>query len=108
MITVIVKPHLDYADGIYLSTLHKRQNGCCFYCNQPFTGKYTKDHLFPRCKGFTLLGNTVLSCVQCNYEKGGRMPTIQEIVKAVEVYKFNLDRCIIQVRHGKPVVRITH
>lgn len=73
------------------------QNHKCFYCtrtltNAPFckdTAKlgYTRDHFFPRSWGYTLSGNTVLSCDKCNRRKGSTLPTREEISRFIKLWE---------------------
>jgi 5-methylcytosine-specific restriction endonuclease McrA len=88
------------------TALYAFQNGKCFYCNKymrytshhpKHPGKlfgYTLDHLFPRCGGNMLAGNTVLACRKCNELKADRQPTVQEVVKAAMLYA-TMDRPFI-------------
>lgn len=87
------------------SVLYSYQKCRCFYCNRfmPYMtfnmtrgAGYTIDHLFPRSKGHTKLGNSVLACRRCNEKKGDRFPTVLEIVKAWELYQ-KMDREFIAI-----------
>lgn len=85
-----------------LASLFVHQGGCCFYCNRamryttceggievyssPHVG-FTVDHFFPKSFGFSTHCNTVLSCRFCNEHKGNRMPTVGEILKAIDLYE---------------------
>lgn len=76
--------------------LYLRQNKKCFYCGCEIkkygTKKggdkkiYTKDHFFPRSKGNYLKNNKVLSCHECNSNKGDRNPTQDEIKRYLRPY----------------------
>lgn len=48
---------------------------------------WTKDHLFPKSHGFTLVGNLVFSCASCNNRKADRFPTSQEIIRALTLWR---------------------
>lgn len=77
------------------SHLYSHQGCRCFYCNKfmpymTYNDKrkkgYTVDHLFPRSKGFAKGGNSVLACRKCNEDKGDRYPTVDEILRAWDLY----------------------
>lgn len=78
---------------IEISEIFLAQGGKCFYCNLPMDIKKnnpassTKDHFLPRCKGYKLNGNTVLSHGVCNWFKGHREVTEKERVKFKKLYK---------------------
>lgn len=63
---------------------NKHQNGCCFYCKEKVDFQHiTRDHFYPRSKGFTCLyNNTVFACAPCNSTKGSK--TIEEFKLAIE------------------------
>lgn len=68
------------------------QGGNCFYCGCRFTGEprsklkyrqdtqWSRDHVIPLSKGGKLF---VLACLKCNGKKGCRMPTAEEMRRAV-------------------------
>lgn len=79
-----------------VSLLYATQKCRCFYCgrfmeyityNDQRKKGYTVDHLFPRSKGYGKSGNIVLACRKCNEKKENRFPTVQEIVRAWEIYQ---------------------
>ena len=63
----------------------KAQGDKCFYCGEAFE-KYTKDHFFPKSKGYGLVGNTVIACVECNQAKADRLPTNDEQDRFDKIY----------------------
>lgn len=72
----IGKPHLFRAQGCK-----------CFYCGRFVAEeKATRDHLRPRCEGYTLAANQVVACLRCNQAKAARRPTEREIAKARRLY----------------------
>lgn len=68
--------------------LFAAQRGHCFYCGQFLHRQHwTRDHLFPKSRGWrTLPLNQVLCCAGCNQKKGARLPTERELAKARVVY----------------------
>lgn len=68
------------------------QQGNCFYCGSRFTGEprssrkkrqdtqWSRDHVIPLSKGGKLF---VLACLKCNGEKGCKMPSAEEMRRAV-------------------------
>lgn len=46
----------------------------------------TRDHFFPRSMGFTLEGNVVLACRQCNHKKRNSLPSHEEIAKFANIW----------------------
>lgn len=69
------------------TTLLVAQERKCFYCGKTLR-KHTKDHFFPKSWGHTLVGNVVFSCSACNSKKCNHPPTVEEIVRFVELYEF--------------------
>lgn len=58
------------------------QGGCCYYCKTKI--KYeeiTRDHFFPKSKGYTLFKNKVFACRFCNSSKGHK--SIEEFRESV-------------------------
>ena len=49
-------------------------------------GGWTVDHVFPRAIAYATTNNVVLSCGQCNCNKGSSMPTADEIGRAILMY----------------------
>ena len=45
----------------------------CAYCGDPMATP-TRDHIYPRSKGFTLAQGKALACQPCNEDKGSRTP----------------------------------
>lgn len=60
-----------------------RQNGRCFYCEQPIVGgTYVLDHVIPRNAGGDHgPANRVAAHPPCDLKKAGRLPTEQELNK---------------------------
>jgi 5-methylcytosine-specific restriction endonuclease McrA len=95
-IRVIILEDINYYKGVSVRYLYGHQLCRCFYCGRfmtatPYIRKvnphgFTKDHLFPKSLGFTLSGNTVLSCRPCNHKKENDMPTHAEIKLAMLLY----------------------
>lgn len=69
------------------SVLEAAQNGKCFYCNRSIKKHKTKDHFFPKSWGHSTIGNVVLCCKECNSGKNDDPPTVEEIIRFVELYK---------------------
>ena len=63
--------------------LIEKFNNECFYCNkQVASSLFTRDHFVPSSlSGTNSQRNIVLSCKPCNLKKGGRLPTLEEVVK---------------------------
>ena len=79
---------------INLIEIFLAQRGLCFYCFEPLewsTGNYkisyTKDHFYPKSKGFKQRENIVLAHEYCNGQKGNRKPTEDERVRFEELYR---------------------
>lgn len=89
----------------FKAKLFRAQNGACFFCGvemilergpsgydasrmRKLNPRFcTKDHLYPkRMGGPSDADNYVAACLQCNGNKGGRMPTEREIAKYREIY----------------------
>lgn len=81
----MVKTNRHYLHGVPRKALMQAQGGKCFYCGNP-PRRPTDDHLVPRWQGGTLVANKVIACWKCNNQKGGRMPTPEEISRARAVY----------------------
>lgn len=43
----------------------------CPYCNRPMV-RPTKDHVNPKCRGYTFINNKLVVCDECNNDKGDR------------------------------------
>ena len=80
-----------------ISVLYSYQHARCFYCDDylrfvPYNQKnnvkngYTIDHVIPNYLGFTMAGNKVLACRTCNHTKDNRLPTYEELRKAINLY----------------------
>ena len=56
--------------------LYNRDGWCCQYCKKKLgRGSITIDHVVPRCRGGTTSWkNCVVSCKQCNRDKGSKLP----------------------------------
>jgi hypothetical protein len=56
-----------------LEAQYKQQGECCFYCKReiPFV-LITKDHIYPRSKGWKFTNNKIFACRTCNNIKGNR------------------------------------
>lgn len=55
--------------------MFKADKGYCYYCKEQYTpqNKITRDHLFPKQLGGKLSKrNKVMSCKECNQEKGNK------------------------------------
>lgn len=82
--------------------LWEAQGGVCFYCAAPWPERLfwrmTRDHLWPRCAGHGCAMNIVLACAQCNVDKGNRLPTADEVAKALGVWARTIE---ILRRHHK-------
>lgn len=63
--------------------------GLCFYCNTYlFYQRMTIDHMVPLIRGGTnARDNLVCACGPCNTAKGDRMPTVQELDRALFLRK---------------------
>lgn len=78
--------------------LYSYQDCKCFYCNKflrfmnfnpenPDRAEgFTIDHLMPKSLGYGLAGNAVLACRKCNEKKNNRLPTIDEVRRANQLY----------------------
>ena len=54
-----------------LEKQYKEQGSCCIYCKTAVPFEHiTRDHLYPKSKGFTLIENKVFACLKCNMCKG--------------------------------------
>lgn len=98
--------------------LYLAQRGRCAYCNsvmcpRPWveeidnrrlrTNKatgWTKDHVFPRSIGARPWNNVLLSCVHCNQLKRDEMPTKEQVLKAVSIYKKLCRKFIVVSLYG--------
>lgn len=65
------------------SVAFRLQGKRCFYCRRKLSSikahDVTRDHVYPKSAGHTLLHNKVFACRPCNEKKGSRMPTAAEI-----------------------------
>lgn len=90
------------------SLLYEKQGGKCFYCDTEF--KYhqmSRDHFYPKSKGYKGHWNTVLSCRKCNSEKSSL--TIYEFREYMcrEVSKYlKLPRVMNQLRLEDSQIRL--
>lgn len=57
------------------------QDGTCYLCSEPFTDDdwATQDHVIPKGKGGRYRGNILLAHAPCNFVKGDRWPTPDEL-----------------------------
>lgn len=86
--------------------LYAAQKGCCLSCRAKIDPQrhskenpsgYTRDHIFPRSRGNTLLGNKVLVCQPCNVQKGNAAPTAQYLHRALTLYMQLMSQDMIEL-----------
>ncbi|MBU6232515.1 HNH endonuclease [Patescibacteria group bacterium] len=88
------------------------QDGKCFYCDRPlwgaveskgkqFDSNHTIDHVVPRSDGGQGGRNLVIACLRCNQDKGHRMPTEDEIQRAIALH--NKVAYLIEAFRGLPL-----
>lgn len=81
-----------------MKSLHRAQDGNCFHCAEavalvwvagtPKKDSITQEHVFPHATtGKGLIHNIVIAHARCNYERGDRQPTPDEIARAARIYK---------------------
>jgi hypothetical protein len=74
------------------------QEGRCFHCNEEFEGKglghqnmkrrrWTRDHVQLASEGHSLAFNTVLACGFCNYKRGNRPASSEEMARAKAIFE---------------------
>lgn len=70
-----------------LKRLHNAIDGKCYLCMCDLDeNDMTKDHVFPKTLGYTITRNMMPAHKKCNLEKGDRLPTVEEIEFACNVY----------------------
>lgn len=58
-----------------IKTLHRSQNGLCWWCGKAYGENYHIDHRIPLSKGGTNWPNNLcVACTQCNQSKGSKLP----------------------------------
>lgn len=110
---IILKPvlraqHTHYIHNMEMIKLLFRQNHKCFYCNKAIVLEtISRDHLFPKCDGFTLKGNLVLAHKRCNSLKGNMYPSVDQIIRWVAIHpKKEKARLMVKTLNGKPVFKL--
>lgn len=80
--SVIQLSHSKYVPKNYTKTLpfnrknvYLRDHGRCMYCGKKVgLSSFTFDHVFPQHRGgLTVWENVVVSCMRCNFKKGGKL-----------------------------------
>lgn len=85
---------LDLPEPVVSPGPHRQFHmGPCVYCGRHMVrfgksgthrpDKFTREHVFPKSRGLTSPNIIIPVCHECNCAKGNRMPTQQEIFKAV-------------------------
>lgn len=78
----------EYAERMRVKNyVYWRENGCCFYCDAELTFREaTMDHIIPKSRGGALeIGNIVIACYDCNYERQNMPADIFLIIKMTEL-----------------------
>lgn len=84
------------------------QHGRCFYCqthlsNHVWENKnkrrlgWTRDHFLPKCLGYGLTRNVVLTCRTCNARKGDSIPDPKMFVKMILIYAHFTDGALSEI-----------
>lgn len=70
-------------DIVSLKVRYQNQGSCCYYCKESIKlHKITRDHIEPKCLGYTLEKNMVFACKTCNNLKGNyRLPEFIQILE---------------------------
>lgn len=64
----------------------------CYLCEKVCPHScITRDHVFPKSEGYSIAGNMMPSCVQCNQDKAHKSPSLSHVRQAVALYK-SMDR----------------
>lgn len=63
-------------------------DGKCYISNKPLEfDKATRDHVFPKARGFLLSYNYMPASPECNRTKGDNWPTLGQIYRAYRAYR---------------------
>lgn len=66
----------------------RTNGGRCFYCRVALhVDSVTRDHFIPKSRGGKGRTNLVPCCIECNRDKGNRIPSDTLIVKWAKVFK---------------------
>ena len=87
---------------LWLKKQWKLQNGCCYYCHNSLIGmRHNVEHVIPQSRwGLTNNKNMVLSCPQCNKNKGSSMPS-KKTIKIAKVFNGYKQKLSLTQLYGK-------
>ena len=86
-----IKPRMrDKFDKLFCQVL-LMGNGCkCYICGGQLSvqEQFNRDHVFPKSMGFSIGGNMMPAHQPCNQSKDQRLPSLEEVARAVDAYEF--------------------
>ena len=107
----VIRAKQHRLENMPFEALLDAQEHLCFYCNKHMAqSARSRDHLFPKSHGFSLQGNLVIAHISCNNKKADRYPTMEEIIKWVNLYTTKRKgKLLVAIRNKKPrfIMRMT-